>query len=456
MNHTEEIRHRQASLGVPSGERLHIAVAGRTNSGKSTLVNCLAGEAASIVSPAPGTTTDPVRKAIEIPGIGPCVLVDTAGLDDSDPALGDRRIEASMKMLSKADVILYVSKDDRTFRPADDQGRMSDGALQSSDDRRRLTDSGATTAEDDDIRLYRKLREGNAPVIPVLNIAGPLPSDHNGGPDRDKVQQQDNEQGHGKGAEQDEGPVTINAATGEGKGTLIEAIRRMIPEGYGERTITGELARAGDCVMLVMPQDIEAPKGRLILPQVQTLRELLDKGCSVVCCTAEGMEAALGRLSGPPQLIITDSQAFDTAWRLKPEGSLLTSFSILFAAYKGDISAFLDGVRALDGLSPTARVLIAEACSHVPAGEDIGRVKIPAMLRKRFGEGLCIDIVSGNDFPADLSGYSLLIHCGACMFTRQHVLSRIAQAQNQRIPVTNYGLVMAWAKGILDKVVIPL
>lgn len=248
----------------------------------------------------------------------------------------------------------------------------------------------------------------------------------------------------------------INAATGEGKEALIEAIRRMIPEGYGERTITGDLAKAGDCVMLVMPQDIEAPKGRLILPQVQTLRELLDKGCSVVCCTADGMEAALGRLSAPPQLIITDSQAFATAWRLKPAGSLLTSFSILFAAYKGDISSFMEGVRTLDGLSPAARVLIAEACTHVPAGEDIGRVKIPAMLRKRFGDGIRIDVVSGNDFPADLSGYDLVIHCGACMFTRQHVLLRIAQAQKQRIPVTNYGLVMAWAKGILDKVTIPL
>ena len=248
----------------------------------------------------------------------------------------------------------------------------------------------------------------------------------------------------------------INAATGEGKEALIEAIRRMIPEGYGERTITGDLVKAGDCVMLVMPQDIEAPKGRLILPQVQTLRELLDKGCSVVCCTSDGMEAALDRLSAPPQLIITDSQAFATAWRLKPADSLLTSFSILFAAYKGDISSFMEGVRTLDGLFPTARVLIAEACTHVPAGEDIGRVKIPAMLRKRFGDGIRIDIVSGNDFPADLSGYDLLIHCGACMFTRRHVLSRIAQAQKQRIPVTNYGLVMAWAKGILDKVVIPM
>ncbi len=421
MDHTGEKRHRLASLSVPSGERLHIAVAGLTNSGKSTLVNCLAGEAASIVSPTPGTTTDPVRKAIEIPGIGPCVLIDTAGLDDSDTALGSRRIEASMKMLSKADVILYVSSDARTLRP-----------------------------DDNDIRLYRKLREGNAPVIPVLNVTGPVQSDLEEAPCHDK------EQRHGKGPGQDEGPVMINAATGEGKEALIEAIRRMIPEGYGERTITGDLVKAGDCVMLVMPQDIEAPKGRLILPQVQTLRELLNKGCSVVCCTSDGMEAALGRLSAPPQLIITDSQAFATAWRLKPADSLLTSFSILYAAYKGDISSFMEGVRTLDGLFPTARVLIAEACTHVPAGEDIGRVKIPAMLRKRFGDGIRIDIVSGNDFPADLSGYDLLIHCGACMFTRRHVLSRIAQAQKQRIPVTNYGLMMAWAKGILDKVVIPM
>lgn len=207
--------------------------------------------------------------------------------------------------------------------------------------------------------------------------------------------------------------------------------------------------------MLVMPQDAQAPKGRLILPQVQTIRELLDKGCTVISCVPEGMRRSLDALSAPPKLVITDSQAFATVSALTPPESLLTSFSVLFANYKGDIRAFMEGAAAIDRLTEQSRVLIAEACTHAPATEDIGRVKIPRLLRKRIGEGLAVDIVAGADFPKDLSRYDLVIHCGACMFNRRHVLSRLALASAQHIPMTNYGITIAHLTGILDRVVYP-
>ena len=244
--------------------------------------------------------------------------------------------------------------------------------------------------------------------------------------------------------------IDIHAA-----GTAMRFLTAYLCVTPGTHTITGNLVKEGDTVMLVMPQDSQAPKGRLILPQVQTIRELLDRRCTVVGCTPDRIRVTLQALSSPPQLIITDSQAFSEAWSAKPEESRLTSFSILFAGYKGDISAFMDGTGALDRLTEDSRILIAEACTHAPATEDIGRVKIPRMLRQRIGQGLRIDIVSGTDFPEDLSGYDLIIHCGACMFNRRYVLNRIASARSRHIPITNYGLTIAWAKGILGKVALP-
>ena len=218
-------------------------------------------------------------------------------------------------------------------------------------------------------------------------------------------------------------------------------------------SLTGKLAGENDLILLVMPQDIQAPRGRLILPQVQTIRELLDKKCLVMSCTADKMEETLQALSRAPKLIITDSQVFPLVSQKKPESSLLTSFSVLFARYKGDIDAFIQGAQAIDRLTEQSRVLIAEACTHAPLSEDIGRVKIPRLLRKRFGEALSIDMVSGVDFPKDLSGYDLVIHCGACMFNRKYVLSRVRQAKQQDVPITNYGITIAKLTGILDQVV---
>jgi [FeFe] hydrogenase H-cluster maturation GTPase HydF len=216
--------------------------------------------------------------------------------------------------------------------------------------------------------------------------------------------------------------------------------------------ITGNLVSSDDLVLLVMPQDIQAPKGRLILPQVQTLRELLDKKCIVVSVTTDKLEQALSALNKPPKLIITDSQVFGYVYEHKPKESMLTSFSVLFAAYKGDLHYYMEGAKKIDTLNENSRVLIAECCTHAPLSEDIGREKIPRMLRKRFGECLSVDVVSGTDFPERLDGYDLIIQCGSCMFNRKYVMSRIDRAKSQNVPMTNYGVTIAHLTGILDKV----
>ena len=224
-----------------------------------------------------------------------------------------------------------------------------------------------------------------------------------------------------------------------------------MPENYGDRLITGDLVTEEDFVLLVMPQDIQAPKGRLILPQVQTLRELLDKKCLVMSVTTDKLLPALAALKEPPKLIITDSQVFGYVYEHKPKESMLTSFSVLFAAYKGDLPYYVEGAKMLDSLTNESHVLIAECCSHAPLQEDIGRVKIPRMLKKRAGESITVDIMSGTDFPQDLSGYDLIIQCGACMFNRKYVMSRIDRAKKQQVPMTNYGVTIAHLTGILDK-----
>ena len=236
---------------------------------------------------------------------------------------------------------------------------------------------------------------------------------------------------------------------------MTEALIRLIPENFGERLITANLVGESDLVLLVMPQDIQAPKGRLILPQVQTIRELLDKKCLVMSVTTDKLDEGLAALSKPPKLIITDSQVFDYVYHHKPKESMLTSFSVLFAAYKGDLAYYIEGAKAIDSLNANSKVLIAECCTHAPLAEDIGRVKIPRMLRKRFGDTLQADVKSGMDFPQDLSGYDLIIQCGSCMFNRKYVLSRVDRAKEQRIPMTNYGVTIAHLIGILDKITLP-
>lgn len=381
-------------------ERTHIAILGRCNAGKSTLVNRITGQDTSIVSDTRGTTTDPVQKAIEINGLGAAIIIDTPGIDD-DTLLGNERVARIDKMLDKTDIAVIL-----------------------------LTDEEC----DAERTLIEECRVREIPVLVALAHIDRIA-------DYPSLQATLSEQ---LGRE----VIAISALTGEGIDLLMQRIVALRPT--EERLITEGLCQAGDCVLLVMPQDKSAPKGRLIQPQVQTIRELLDRGCTPICCTPDRMSQALEALATPPRLIITDSQAFAEVYKLKPEASALTSFSILFARYKGDIHLFTEGAKALNTLTASSRILIAEACTHTPQHEDIGRVKLPRLLRKRFGETLHIDIVSGNDYPEELTPYDLVIHCGACMFNRKHVLSRIERARQQGVPITNYGIVLAALTGTLS------
>ena len=383
-------------------ERTHIAILGRCNAGKSTLINRITGQDVSIVSDTRGTTTDPVQKAIEINGLGATIIIDTPGVDD-DTLLGNERIARIGKVLDKTDIAVVL-----------------------------LTDEPCEAEK----KIIEECRVREIPVITALTHIDRIA--HYPTLQAELSQQLGRE------------VIAISALTGEGVDELMRSIVALRPT--EERLITEGFCKAGDCVLLVMPQDKSAPKGRLIQPQVQTLRELLDRGCTPICCTPDRMTEALATLAAPPPLIITDSQAFEEVYRMKPETSVLTSFSILFARYKGDIQLFVKGVKALEKITTTSRILIAEACTHTPQHEDIGRVKLPRLLRKRFGEELQIDIVSGADYPEDLTPYTLVIHCGACMFNRKHVLSRIERARQQGVAITNYGVVLASLTGILPRV----
>lgn len=388
---------------TPTANRLHIALFGRRNSGKSSLINALTGQDTALVSDIPGTTTDSVSKAMEIHGIGPCLFIDTPGFDD-EGELGEMRIKRTLKAIEKTDIALLLCQADMT----------------------------------EEIRWMQRLKEAKVPYVLLLNKADILTDVTDMASRIEELCQQR--------------PLIISATQHTGIEQIRQAILEKLPEDYGQQSITGDLVHEGDLVLLVMPQDIQAPKGRLILPQVQTLRELLDKKCLAMSCTTDKLKETLQALSHPPKLIITDSQVFKTVYEQKPAESRLTSFSVLFAGYKGDIRYFTESAATIENLNETSRVLIAEACTHAPQSEDIGRIKLPFLLRKKIGEALQIDIVSGTDFPDDLTPYSLIIHCGACMFNRKYVLNRIEKAKHQHIPMTNYGIAIACLNGILDKI----
>ena len=390
---------------TPSANRLHIALFGRRNSGKSSLINALTGQDTALVSDIPGTTTDPVSKPMELHGIGPCVIIDTPGFDD-EGTLGEMRIERTLKAIERTDIALLFCEED-------------DLCIES--------------------KWKQQLKAKNIPVIPIINKADIRKDITN---ISDSIEKEFGQK-----------PIVVSAKNKQGMEEIRLGILEKLPQDFEQPSITGDLVSENDLVLLVMPQDIQAPKGRLILPQVQTLRELLDKKCLIMSCTTDKLTQTLQALTYPPKLIITDSQVFKTVYEQKPAESLLTSFSVLMAGYKGDIRRFIEGASAIDKLTESSCVLIAEACAHAPMTEDIGRVKIPRLLRKKIGDGLHIDMVSGSDFPKDLSGYDLIIHCGACMFNRKHVMNRLESASSQQVPMTNYGITLAHLMGILDKIV---
>ena len=398
---------------TPNANRLHIALFGKRNSGKSSLINALTGQDTALVSDTPGTTTDPVQKAMEIHGIGPCLFIDTPGFDD-EGELGNRRIERTWKAVEKTDIALLLC-------------------------------AGGSSAEEtgepdftEELHWLEQLKAKNIPTILLINKADIR---KNTASLAIRIKETFGSQ-----------PIPVSAKEKTGIELIRQAILEKLPEDFDQQSITGNLVTEGDLVLLVMPQDIQAPKGRLILPQVQTMRELLDKKCLIMSCTTDKLRETLQALSRPPKLIITDSQVFKTVYEQKPEESRLTSFSVLFAGYKGDIRYYVKSASAIGSLTESSRVRIAEACTHAPLSEDIGRVKLPHLLRKRIGEKLSIDIVAGTDFPQDLTPYSLVIHCGACMFNRKYVLNRIERARLQNVPMTNYGVAIAFLNGILNQI----
>lgn len=393
---------------TPNASRLHIGVFGRTNSGKSSLINKLTGQSVSIVSDISGTTTDLVYKAMEFHPLGPCVFIDTAGFDD-ESELAVKRIEKTKLAGEKTDIaIMVISAENNSF------------------------------AENcQELTWYEYFKKKNIPVIFIINKSDL--SLENAKILSAKIEEFTKEK-----------PLIISCINDNDTTEIKNALIRKIPQDYDTAFITGNLVNEDDVIMLVMPQDIQAPKGRLILPQVQTIRELLDRKCITICVTADKIKQGLSSLVKPPKLIITDSQVFPLVYETKPKESMLTSFSVLFAAYKGDLTYYIEGAKAIDTLTENSRVLIAECCTHAPLAEDIGRVKIPNMLRKRFGKKLIIEHVSGTDFPKDLAKYDLIIQCGGCMFNRRYILSRIDRAKQQKIPMTNYGVTIAHITGILE------
>ena len=447
-------------------ERTHIGIFGKRNAGKSSIINMLTNQEVSIVSPLPGTTTDPVTKPIEINGIGACVFIDTAGYDDAGE-IGAMRVTKTKQVLQRCDISLFVIP----TTIIDNREELNKAA-----------------------EWYKLISERTARTIVVINEFSEKNSSDCGSGDCYKNNSGDCGENNGcdccensgsggvkrefengksskcdisidiktenyikavsetilKGAKAE--IVIVNARKGEGKEELLRALGH-IKERTEEHKIVTHLVKPGDVVLLVMPQDIQAPAGRLILPQVQTIRELLDDKCIVVSCTTENFKRTLTALVTPPSLIVTDSQAFKEVYENKPTESRLTSFSVLFAQWKGDINTFIQGAQALSTLNDSSRILIAEACSHAPLAEDIGREKIPALIHKTISKKIKIEIVSGHDWPENLEEYDLIIHCGACMLSRQQVINRIKEAEKINKKITNYGVCIAYLNNILDKII---
>lgn len=392
---------------TPRGSRLHIAIYGRRNTGKSSLINALTNQEVAIVSSVPGTTTDPVFKSMEILPVGPVVIIDTAGIDDVGE-LGALRIKKTVRVLNKADLIILVLNEGQVL------------------DKREFD-------------LVRKAGEQGVPVVGVLNKV-----DLN--PEADPAE-----------FEQSLGikVLPVSAVTRQGIDSLKHAIIRSAPKDWSAPTIVGDLINPGDTVMLVVPIDLAAPKGRIILPQVQTIRDILDHDAIALVVKEREIKKALAGLTEKPKIVVTDSQAFLKVDADTPKDVMMTSFSILFARYKGNLETLTAGALAVDRLRPGDKVLIAEACTHHRVADDIGTVKIPRWLRQQVGGELQFDWSSGIEMPEHLEQYQLIVHCGACMINRKEMLYRILQATGAGVPIVNYGVLIARMHGILRRALAP-
>lgn len=413
---------------TPKANRVHIGFFGRCNAGKSTLINMLTDQPVSLVSEVAGTTTDPVSKAMEILPLGPVVITDTAGIDDTSE-LGALRIEKSEEIIKKINLAVYVLRNDE-----------------------------APTA--DDMMWLNKLKQNNVPIALFINEINAFDSESAHDNDSNGNESNDTNLNYVDAYPDLSAIATVVGSTdftsNRDRLTLLDLLGGLTPlDVEGEQSLLQGLVDPGDAIILVCPIDSAAPKGRLILPQVQTIREILDhKGLALVCQTEE-LPTMLNKLSQKPKLVITDSQAFEAVNALTPADIPLTSFSILMARFKGKLQDLVTGVKALNNLKPGARVLISEGCTHRRQCDDIGTVKIPMWLKKKGHTDLQLEFTSGGAFPKDVSGYDLIIHCGACMLTRREVLRRIDCAVVQGTPIVNYGVLIASLHGILERAISP-
>lgn len=391
---------------TPSAERIHIGIFGRRNAGKSSLINALTGQNLAIVSDVKGTTTDPVLKAMELLPLGPVVMIDTPGLDDTGE-LGALRIQKTYQILNKTDIALVVI--DATV--------------------------GMTDA---DAAILTRIQEKEIPYLLVWNKADQLGTDAE-------------LKGDVAGSIPNEHSILISASTGSHIHELKEKLASLVPTQGNDRRIVSDLIRPGDFVVLVVPIDKAAPKGRLILPQQQTIRDILDTGATAIVTRDTELSDTLNRLGELPSLVITDSQAFEKVARLTPPEVPLTSFSILFARYKGNLNTVVNGARALDMLKDQDTVLICEGCTHHRQCEDIGTVKLPRWIREHTGKSLNFVFTSGSEFPTDLRPYRMIIHCGGCTLNEREMQFRLKCAEDAGIPITNYGTAIAYMKGILER-----
>ncbi|MDE6601670.1 MAG: [FeFe] hydrogenase H-cluster maturation GTPase HydF [Lachnospiraceae bacterium] len=414
---------------TPAGERVHIGFFGRRNAGKSSLLNAVTGQELSVVSEVRGTTTDPVYKAMELLPLGPVMLIDTPGFDD-EGTLGEQRVKKTKQVLEKTDIAVLVVDAAEGMSACDEE-------LVSLFREREIPYMIALTKSD--------IRDSENDTMKLINSF--IAQEEEDPAERQNAKTQ--------GGNEIAGVIYVSAATGEGIRGLKEKLAAILPD-REERHLAADLVKPMDIVVLVVPIDSAAPKGRLILPQQQTIRDLLEAGAVPVAVRETELKGALLKLSEKPALVVTDSQAFEEVAATVPEDIPLTSFSILMARYKGFLKIAAEGVRALDTLKDGDRVLIAEGCTHHRQCDDIGTVKIPRFLKKYTGKDVVIETASGTGFPEDLTPYALVIHCGGCMLNEREVLRRMRFAKRQGVPVTNYGIAIAQMKGILARSIAPV